>query len=91
MLTQSMTPNQISAASGPTTGVSIFCAAAAIIGRMMNAYLEEIEKECQKENEKVDKCQEPPHPARQDNSMFSSHLLPSTPKRRRRSRSIRSG
>ena len=37
MFTQSMTPNQISAASAPTTGVRIFCAIGAIIGRMMKA------------------------------------------------------
>src|SRR5258708_2987083 len=37
MLTQSMTPNQISAASGPTTGASTFRAIGATIGTSIKA------------------------------------------------------
>jgi hypothetical protein len=60
-----MTPNQISAASGPTTGVSIFWAGRRDHRQNDERDLEEIEKECQKEDEKVDKRQKSPHPARQ--------------------------
>ena len=57
MLTQSMTPNQISAASGPTTGARNFCAIGAIIGRMINAIFEEVEEERHEEDEEVDEDQ----------------------------------
>src|SRR6202034_2397987 len=48
MLTHSMTPNQISAASGPTTGGRIFCAIGAIIGRMMKAISKKSRKNARK-------------------------------------------
>src|SRR6267142_2728267 len=81
ILTQSMTPNQISAACEPTIGVSIFCVVAAIIGRMMNAISKKSRKNARKKIKRLIKIRNPQGPPGRDDSMFSSHLLPSTPKK----------
>ena len=80
MLTQSMTPNQISAASAPTTGVSTFCAIGATIGRMMKAISKKSRKNARKKMKTLMKIRKPQTPPGSDVSMCSSHTPPETPR-----------
>src|SRR5712671_3819732 len=75
MLTQSMTPNQINAASAPTTGVKIFCAIGATIGRMMKAISKKSRKNARKKMKRLMKIRKPQTPPGNDVSMCSSHSL----------------
>ncbi len=80
MLTQSMTPNQISAASGPTTGASTFCAIGATIGRMMKAISKKSRKNARKKMKRLMKIRKPQTPPGSDVRWCSSQTPPETPR-----------
>ena len=80
MFTHSITPNQISAASAPTIGVSIFCAAGAIIGRMMKAISKKSRKNARKKMNRLMNARKPHAPPGSEDSRCSSQRLPSTPR-----------
>src|SRR5215471_7381587 len=80
MLTQSMTPNQISAASGPTTGARIFCAVGAIIGRMMKAISKKSRKNARKKMKMLMKIRKPQTPPGSEVRWCSSQTPPETPR-----------
>src|SRR6516162_4860670 len=72
MLTQSMTPNQISAGPSPTTGPRTFCAIGAIIGRMMKAISKKSRKNARKKMKRLMKIRKPQTPPGSEVSMCSS-------------------
>ena len=80
MLTQSMTPNQISAASGPTTGASTFCAIGATIGRMMKAISKKSRKNARKKMKRLMKIRKPQTPPGSEVRWCSSQTPPETPR-----------
>ena len=80
MLTHSMTPNQISAASGPTTGASTFCAIGATIGRMMKAISKKSRKNARKKMKRLMKIRKPQTPPGSEVRWCSSQTPPETPR-----------
>src|SRR3981081_442459 len=80
IFTQSMTPNQISAASGPTTGVRIFCAVGAIVGRVEEGISEEHTKNAKKKRTRLMKTRTPQTPPVGAESISPSHPPPEPPR-----------
>src|SRR5580704_7217863 len=78
-LTHSMTPNQIKAASWPTTGSRIFCATGASIGTMMKAISKKSRKKARKKTNRLTTTRKPQTPPGRFDIMCSTHRLPSTP------------
>ena len=78
-LTQIMTPNQISAASWPTTGSRIFCATGASIGMMMKAISKKSRKKARKNTNRLTTTRKPQTPPGRFDIRCSTQRLPSTP------------
>ncbi len=79
MFTQSMTPNQMSAASAPTTGVSSFWATGASIGMMMKAISKKSRKNARKKTNRLTTIRKPQTPPGRPVSRCSTQWPPSTP------------
>ena len=79
MFTQSMTPNQMRAASAPTTGASSFCATGASIGMMMKAISKKSRKKARKKTNRLTTIRKPQTPPGRFDIRCSTHWLPSTP------------
>ena len=79
IFTQSITPNQINAASAPTTGVSSFCATGASMGTMMKAISKKSRKKARKKTSRLTAIRKPQTPPGRLVSPCSTQRLPSTP------------
>ena len=77
--THSMTPNQISAASAPTTGVSSFCATGASSGTMMKTISKKSRKKARKNTNRLTTIRKPQTPPGRPVIRCSTHGSPSTP------------
>src|SRR2546429_9793150 len=75
-----MTPNQISAASGPTTGASTFCAIGATIGRMMKAISKKSRKNAREKMKRLMKIGKPQTPPGSEVRWGASQTPPETPR-----------
>ena len=80
MLTHSITPNQIKAASGPTTGVSTLCAIGPISGRMMKAISKKSRKKAKKKMKRLMKIRKPHTPPGKDSAYPPATCCRRTPR-----------